>query len=68
MRVRLASETDLSAWQEFVDASPDAGCMHHAGWYDVLRDACWVDPYFLIALNDRTRSKAYCRRISAAAR
>ena len=49
IRVRLAKETDLSAWQQFVDQMPQAGCMHHAGWYAVLRDSCWVKPYFLIA-------------------
>lgn len=52
MRVQLASEADLAAWQQFVDGNGNAGCMHHAGWYDVLRDACWVTPYFLIAAND----------------
>jgi hypothetical protein len=53
IRVRLATETDLSAWQRFVDRLPQAGCMHHAGWYAVLRDSCWVKPYFLIAEDAR---------------
>jgi Acetyltransferase (GNAT) domain len=47
--VRVATEGDLSAWQRFVDQNPNAGCMHHAGWYGVLRDAFWVRPYFLVA-------------------
>jgi FemAB-related protein (PEP-CTERM system-associated) len=54
IRVRLAKETDLSAWQQFVDQMPQAGCMHHAGWYAVLRDSCWVKPYFLIAEDARS--------------
>ena len=53
MRVRLAAAADLAAWQEFVDGNSSAGCMHHAGWYGVLRDACWVTPYFLMAVNQR---------------
>jgi FemAB-related protein (PEP-CTERM system-associated) len=47
--VRLAQESDLLKWQAFVDQTPGAGCMHHAAWYAVLRDAYWVKPYFLIA-------------------
>ena len=53
IRVRLAKETDLPDWQQFVDRTPQAGCMHHAGWYAVLRDSCWVKPYFLIAEDAR---------------
>ena len=53
MRVRLAAAADLAAWQEFVDGNSSAGCMHHAGWYGVLRDACWVTPYFLMAVNEQ---------------
>lgn len=48
IEVRLAKENDLAAWQRFVDQHPNAGCMHHAGWYGVLRDAYWVTPYFLV--------------------
>jgi serine/alanine adding enzyme len=51
-RVRVASATDLAAWQQFVDNNKEAGCMHHAGWYRVLRDAFWVTPYYLIAINE----------------
>jgi FemAB-related protein (PEP-CTERM system-associated) len=47
--VRLAQENDLPKWQAFIDQTPGAGCMHHAGWYSILRDAYWVKPYFLIA-------------------
>ena len=47
--VRIAKESDLGAWQMFVDEVSSACCMHHAGWYGVLRDAYWVTPYFLIA-------------------
>jgi serine/alanine adding enzyme len=47
--VRRAERSDLAKWQDFVDRAPDAGCMHHAAWYDVLRDAFWVEPHFLIA-------------------
>jgi hypothetical protein len=47
--VRIANDDDLDAWQLFVDRTPNAGCMHHAGWYRILRDAYWVTPYFLIA-------------------
>jgi FemAB-related protein (PEP-CTERM system-associated) len=54
VRVRLATEADLRAWQRFVDRTPQAGCMHHAGWYAVLRDACWVKPYFLVAEDVRS--------------
>lgn len=53
--VRVAKEEDLPAWQIFVDSAPAAGCMHHAGWYRVLRDAYWVTPYFLIAEEKRDR-------------
>ena len=53
MRVRLATDGDLAAWQKFVDGNDAAGCMHHAGWYGVLREACWVTPYFLMAVNDQ---------------
>jgi serine/alanine adding enzyme len=51
MHVRLAADADLVLWQRFVDAHPEAGCMHHAGWYRVLRDAFRVTPYFLMAVN-----------------
>jgi hypothetical protein len=51
MRVQLVSDTDLPAWQAFVDGNESSGCMHHAGWYGVLREACWVTPYFLMAIN-----------------
>jgi serine/alanine adding enzyme len=53
MRIRLASNSDLMAWQEFVDNNSNAGFMHHAGWYGVLRDACWVIPYFMMAINEQ---------------
>jgi serine/alanine adding enzyme len=51
MHVRLAVDADLVLWQRFVDGHPEAGCMHHAGWYRVLRDAFRVTPYFLMAVN-----------------
>ena len=54
IRVRLANDADLPAWQRFVDRMPHAGCMHHAGWYAVLRDSCWVKPYFLIGEDARS--------------
>jgi hypothetical protein len=47
--VRVATSQDLPAWQRFVDHMPAAGCMHHAGWFNVLRDAFWVTPYYFIA-------------------
>jgi serine/alanine adding enzyme len=53
MRVHLTSDGDLLRWQEFVDATENAGCMHHAGWYHVLRDAFWVRPCFLMATNEQ---------------
>jgi len=53
MRVRLISDADLPAWQAFVDGHESSGCMHHAGWYGVLRDAFWVTPYFLMAIDER---------------
>jgi serine/alanine adding enzyme len=53
LRVRLAQSGDLAVWQEFVDAAPEAGALHHAGWYDVLVDAYWVRPYFLMAVDNR---------------
>ena len=37
----------------FVDRNREAGCMHHAGWYGVLRDAFWVTPFFLMAINEQ---------------
>jgi serine/alanine adding enzyme len=49
MQVRIASESDLPAWQDFVDRAPGASCMHHVGWLSVLKSAYWVTPYFLIA-------------------
>src|SRR2546426_12006698 len=49
LTVRLAQESDLAAWQAFVDAAPEAGCMHHAGWLGVLREAFSVTPCFLLA-------------------
>ena len=52
LTVRLAQESDLATWQAFVDASPEAGCMHHAGWFKILRDAYWVTPYFFLATDD----------------
>jgi FemAB-related protein (PEP-CTERM system-associated) len=51
LRVRHAQPGDMAAWQKFVDAAPDAGALHHAGWYHVLRDAFWVQPYFLVAVD-----------------
>jgi serine/alanine adding enzyme len=47
--VRIADEADLGRWQGFVDETADAGCMHHAAWYGVLREGFWVTPYYLIA-------------------
>jgi serine/alanine adding enzyme len=52
-QIRIAGEADLDAWQQFVDDNDQAGCMHHAGWYRVLRDTFWVTPYFLMAINDK---------------
>jgi len=49
LRVRAAQPDDLGAWQRFVDSTPNAGCMHHAGWYGVLRDAYRVTPHFWMA-------------------
>ena len=51
MLVRLATEADLALWQQFVDGNEQGGGMHHAGWYGILRDAFWVTPYFLVAVN-----------------
>jgi CelD/BcsL family acetyltransferase involved in cellulose biosynthesis len=53
--VRVADESDLPAWQRFVDSTPNAACTHHAGWYRILRETSWVQPYFLVAEN-RSRS------------
>jgi len=49
IRVGEIGEQDLVVWQGFVDRMPDAGCLHHAAWYEVLRDAYRVRPYFLMA-------------------
>src|SRR5262249_24521208 len=49
IRVRQAVPQDLAAWQGFVDRTADAGALHHAGWYEALRDAYWVTPHFLMA-------------------
>lgn len=53
LRVRQAQPGDMVAWQHFVDAAPDAGALHHAGWHQVLSDAFWVRPYFLMAMDSR---------------
>ncbi|HTW51519.1 MAG TPA: GNAT family N-acetyltransferase [Stellaceae bacterium] len=52
LRVVRASEADLGVWQRFVDSTPAASCMHHAGWFHILRDAYRVDPLFLLAIDD----------------
>jgi hypothetical protein len=52
MLVRACRDSDLPSWQDFVDRMPNAGCMHHAGWYGVLRNAYTVTPYFLMAVSD----------------
>jgi len=49
--VRLAGEADLEAWQAFVDSRPDAGSLHHAGWFRVLNTAFDVEPCYLLALD-----------------
>ncbi len=49
IRVRQVQPQDLVTWQHFADRMPDAGCLHHAAWYEVLRDAYWVVPHFLMA-------------------
>ena len=49
--VRLATEADLPIWQDFVDRSADAGSMHHAGWFLVLRKAFKVQPTYLFAVD-----------------
>jgi hypothetical protein len=49
--IRRVGQNDLSLWQEFVDRSPEAGCMHHAGWYNILKDAFAVEPFFFMALD-----------------
>jgi FemAB-related protein (PEP-CTERM system-associated) len=53
LHVKAVLETDLPSWQAFVDRTAGAGCMHHAGWYKVLRDAYWVTPHFLMATDQR---------------
>ncbi len=53
LQVRTVLEADLPRWQAFVDRTAGAGCMHHAGWYNVLRDAYWVAPHFLMASDER---------------
>lgn len=50
--IRVAGESDLLVWQRFVDRTPGASGLHHAGWYGVLRDAYWVTPYFFMATNE----------------
>ncbi len=52
LSVRTVVPSDLTAWQEFVDRMPEAGPLHHAAWYYVLRDAFSVTPYFLYALDN----------------
>src|SRR5262245_32841694 len=49
IRVRQAVPQDLAAWQGFVDRTPDAGALPHAGWCEVLPAAYWVTPHFLMA-------------------
>lgn len=51
LNVRIAGPRELTAWQRFVDSSPEAGPLHHAGWYHILRDAFSVSPYFLYAFD-----------------
>jgi hypothetical protein len=55
MLVRRVACEDLASWQDYVDGMQEAGCMHHAAWYEVLRDAFWVEPYFLIATDERSQ-------------
>jgi hypothetical protein len=52
MRAHVATDADLDKWQDFVDRSAGAGCMHHAGWFQVLRDVYRVTPYFLMAIDE----------------
>ncbi len=52
LTIRLAGDADLAAWQNFVDRTPEAGPLHHAAWYNVLRDAYSVRPYFLFAVDE----------------
>jgi CelD/BcsL family acetyltransferase involved in cellulose biosynthesis len=47
--VGMADEADLIAWQDFVNTSPNAGYMHHAGWYQILKEAFQVSPRYLVA-------------------
>lgn len=51
--VSLLDESELAAWQKFVDESDGAGPFHHAGWYNVLREAYAVSPCYLIARDER---------------
>jgi hypothetical protein len=51
--VTLLEESGLAAWQNFVDASGHAGPFHHAGWFNVLREAYSVLPCYLIARDER---------------
>jgi len=57
-RVRVATPVDLDAWQAFVDQTKNAGGLHHAGWFNVLRQAFWVTPYYLIATDARDSIQA----------
>jgi hypothetical protein len=51
--IRAAVGDDFTAWQEYVDRTPTAGPLHHAGWHGVLREAFAVKPQFLIARDTR---------------
>jgi FemAB-related protein (PEP-CTERM system-associated) len=53
--VRRVAVKDLALWQDYVDRTPEAGCMHHAAWYEVLRDAFSVEPYFFLATDERSQ-------------
>ena len=49
LRVRYCTEADRSAWDAFVDKTPEATFFHRFGWRRVLREAFGHQPHFLLA-------------------
>lgn len=47
--VRRAAEDDATAWDAFVQASPEGTFFHRFGWRQIFRDVFGMKPYYLVA-------------------
>lgn len=53
MQVSLVDESQLEAWQAFVENHlHQIGPYHHAGWYAILKECFAVQPYYLQATDE----------------